>query len=451
MSQKSNADNVYLNISVTNTNPDINSSVQAVYNVTYDQPILQDPSQYYAAITSFQIPLGELPLFVMPFIHPDIYEAYGTQVGNTITGVQTFFTPAMVGGPILIAGISGTVTGYVSQTVITVSFAATIINPTIFTITYGNLNPNKTPYVVGCCLQQNGNVPPATPPNGTPNPSAANFPVNVTYWTEIFDLTNNPTNPLYYYVYDYNHYVDMLNYSLQQSWINAGSPGGGDNWPYFIYDSDDGLIKCVMPILFTTQNGGAPPGYHWTVFFNYQCFYNTLSFYTVENNGRVEIWNWPAIAYDDSQIAPVPIGTGLRTGATAAYLISEEYPSIDYLNSIRKIVITTNSIPIQKEYYPNPGGLNLSTANSIPILSSYSLDLLAPGQQRSVAIFTASGPYKLIDLNSDAPLRKIDITFWWVDRLNNFYPIYIDPFDAISLTIGFFSKKLYRNQQLKNV
>jgi hypothetical protein len=430
------SDNVYLNVSVTNPNPNVNSSVQAVYNVAYDQSILEKPSDYYMAITAFQIPLGELPLFIMPFIPPNIYESQATQAGNVLSADNLFFTAGMVGGNITYNGQIGTVTGYIDQNNITISFAGVVTILTTFTITYGNLNPNKTPYIIGVCQQQNASIPPAVPPNGTPVPLAPNYPVNITYWTEIQDLAGYPNNPLYYYVYDYTHYVDMLNYALQQSFILAGSPGGATNFPYFIYNSSQGLIQCIMPTAFVAA---APVGFHWTVFFNYQCFYNTLSFYTVENNGRIEIWN-AQTAYDKSLLAPSQFGS--------AYLFSEEYATIDYLNSVRKIVVTSSTIPVQKEYYPQPGNVNLGTTNAFGILSDFNLNLLTPGSQRSVALYSPT-IYKLIDLVSDSPMRKVDIAFWWVDRLNNFYPIYIDPFDSITMKIGFFSKRLYRSQALK--
>jgi hypothetical protein len=91
--------------------------------------------------------------------------------------------------------------------------------------------------------------------------------------------------------------------------------------------------------------------------------------------------------------------------------------------------------------------VNIATANSVGIITDFNLDLTTPGAQRSVALYSPQ-IYRLIDLLSDAPLRKIDIAFWWVDRLNNFYPLYISPYDAITMKIGFFNKRLYRNQTL---
>ena len=377
------SDNIYVNISVTNPNIGINNPVQAVYNVSYDNNILDRPSDYYFSIASFQVPLNEIPLFVMPIVA-------------------------------------------------------------------GQPDPNLTPYIVGVCQQQNATAPPAAPPppaNGMPSPTATNFPVSVEYWPQDEDIAGNPGNALYYYVYNYGHISDMFNYALNRSWQAAGSPGGAGACPYMIWNENQKIYQIVMPDSFVTATASA--GFHWTVFFNYAAFYPISSFNSVQNNGRFEIWN-ANYATDNSVIASPPIGTNDRTTTGAAYIYSQEWSTYDYINSVRKLVMTSSTIPLQKEYYPSynnnvNGGSN---ANTVGIITDFNLDLTEPGQQRSVAIY--SPPiYRLADLISDSPLRKIDVSFWWVDRLNQFYPLYLSQYDAITMKLAFFNKRLYRNQQLK--
>lgn len=63
------ADNVYLNIVITNnvstTNP-YPKNIQAIYDETLTQPILSDPSEYYASIIRFSMPLDTIPFFSFP-------------------------------------------------------------------------------------------------------------------------------------------------------------------------------------------------------------------------------------------------------------------------------------------------------------------------------------------------------------------------------------------------
>lgn len=435
------SDNIYLNVTVSNTTADPLAFTPAVYNVTYDNPILDKPSDYYMTIVKFEIPLQDLPLFVMPNIPATIYEGEASQAGNTVTGVgSTFFNSSMVGGTIrFVSGITETITGFTSPTVITVSGAFTFPNQ-IFTVTYGNTDPNLTPLQVGVCQQQDQ--------GGIADPNAVNFPISVEYFSQVEDLT--PLDPTYYYVYAYGHLMDMLNIALKASWVAAGSPGGAGNFPYYFWDETDSLIKIIMPWSFV--HAAAVAGFHWTVFNNVTAQLFLFSFNGVQINGRLEVWEPPA-EYDNSYIAqaPFPVVANNTRGAGLTYIFPQEYGSTDYMNSVRKIVITTTAIPVQKEFFPQPGNTNLSNANTIGIITDFYLDLSSKaGAQRSVAIYTAD-LYRLIDLISDNPLRKIDLYFFWADRLNNLYPLTLSVYDSISLKMGFFSKKLYRNPQLKYI
>jgi hypothetical protein len=65
----SNPDNNYTNISIANnvssTNP-YPANIQAVYDETLSQAILQEPGQYYCTMERFLVPLNNVPLFAFP-------------------------------------------------------------------------------------------------------------------------------------------------------------------------------------------------------------------------------------------------------------------------------------------------------------------------------------------------------------------------------------------------
>ena len=442
------SDNIYLNITVSNNSGNAKAFTPAIYKVTYDNPIINRPSDYYMSIVKFEIPLQDLPLFVMPNVPPTLYNGIASQTGNTVIGDGTMFTSDMIGGTINFTyGQSGTITGVTSATVLTVSSSFTNFNQQ-FTVIYGNTDINLTPFQVGVCQQQNV---------GTPaNPAAANFPESIEYYPQDEQLSTS--DPTYYYVYSYGHLIDMLNNALMASWAAAGSPGGAGNFPYYVYNEDYSLIQIIMPWSFVHATAAA--NFHWTVFNNINAQLFLFSFNDVLNNGRYEIWEPPA-EYDNSYIAgpPYPVAPGYPLFASpltpraagGTYIFSQEYPTSDYMNSIRKIVITTTSMPVQKEFFPTPGNSNLSNTNSLPIVADFYLDLgNKAGNQTSVAIYTAQ-LYRLIDLISDNPMRKIDLEFFWSDRLNNLYPLTLSIYDTISMKIGFFCKNLYRNQQLKYI
>lgn len=64
------ADHTYLNINIENpaANP---KPIAAVYDTTKTIPILDNCSEYYCAVERFTIPLGSVPLFIVPHVEGD--------------------------------------------------------------------------------------------------------------------------------------------------------------------------------------------------------------------------------------------------------------------------------------------------------------------------------------------------------------------------------------------
>ena len=62
----SSKDNIYLNIVFAHDNSQGNAPTIARYNVTKTQPILSKASDYYCSVLRFDLPLDQIPLFVMP-------------------------------------------------------------------------------------------------------------------------------------------------------------------------------------------------------------------------------------------------------------------------------------------------------------------------------------------------------------------------------------------------
>lgn len=526
-------DNIYLNLSIENNTA--NTTSPAVFAATYDQPILDRPSDYYAAVVKFEIPLQTLPLLVAPIVQSDtkqqlITSAVGT-AGSVITasgadiiGVGTAFTRDMVGGTIVFAsGAQLPITEYISPTLLrtnviaanpnqaytiyngevlntsllatqavntvtlnrgalyttmvggviiystgdvrtitaiqnpntmTVGGAPLAVGPTSFKIYY-SYNPNLTNYVIGIC------------PNNQPGSKNGVLPYTaVPAFTEnaIFSPNNQfiSTNDIRYpYIYSYEVYTQLLNVALYTSWVKAGSPGGASAFPYLSYDPETEFLTFIMPAAFVNENViSANKG--WTICFNNE-------FQTVAPSYPIYLSNDPAFVdgryeINTNQFQGVELGPptpGVSVGydryflgpattfAVTTYIVTQDFQTVDYINSARKIVIVTNSMPVRKEYFPPPNTINSGASNTIPIMSDFQLNLdNVAGAQRSVAIYE-SDIYRLIDLISDTPMKRIDIQLFWADQNNNLYPIYLTANDTATLKLGFFSKALYKGDANK--
>lgn len=309
----------------------------------------------------------------------------------------------------------------------------------VFPIVPNQANPNLSTMVVGVCENE------ATP--GVPI-TTLQFSQTVIWETQSWN-TQVPVQNQSYFVYTsyydcyaYSHFVYLVNKALLAAWTAAGSPGGANQQPYFYYDNSTTTINLVYPYDFV--NAASTTGTGWKVFINDAASYYFQAFDYEINNGRFEIATH-SLATDYSYVAPSPWpqGTGPNT-AGSTYICKAEYPSNDYINSIRKVVFVTNGLPIQKEYFPSPN-TNQGGISYLGVLSDFNLDLNnKAGAQRSVALYEAN-IYRLVDLLSTGPLRNIDLAVYWADRLGFIYPLNIGTQDLVSIKLGFFSKALYNN------
>ncbi len=379
--------NRYVNITIANPVTDALVNGQpnrlAVTDQTFNESIINDPSLYDCAITTFQCPLQSIPLFVFPIVP-------------------------------------------------------------------GQSNPNLSTMIIGVCQ----NVDPSSIPNVV---TPVNYSENLIWVPQTYGLpapsqtsaTTQIVTP-YHYCYSYEYFiVQSLNVALFTSWTAAGGAGvfGAGTCPYFTYSSETGLISCVMRQKFANT---ASAGWGWSICWN-QALDNFMSnFNTVQSGDYFILQNQDAVtttdaySYDTSNVAEggnYSQNTPAYTKSTAltTYIYTQEYSTSDYLNSVRRIVVTTGSIPIIGEYFPQPNNEYSGTINRIHVLADVIVETAKPGSQRQVFVYKPQ-IYQMIAMNSTAPLRNISLRFQWVDQQNIFRDIYLSGNDCITAKLGFFPK-----------
>lgn len=448
------ADNIYINLSLINASGD--STGPAVFTATYDEPILDRPSDYYGTVVKFEIPLQALPLLVLPLIsidQQDIDASTGrvTQAATAVTGSGTKFNQLMIGGTITHAGGSSVITAVQNPNMLTTATPLAVSNGT-YTITYSV--PDTTRFdlnsaVIGVC---ENTQPGSKAGAAAPIPS---FTENVVFESNNAFIRQGDIR--YPYVYSYEDLADLTNTALRAAWTKAGSPGGAAAFPYLSFDPLNQLFNFIMPADFV--NAGANG---WTICFNslIQATVPSFSVYITNDpafpSGRFEINTnqfqgvelgppTPGVnvGYDRYYIGPASIFPA------TTYVISQDYSTLDYINSVRKIILTSNTMPIRKQYFPPPGVVNSGASNTVPIITDFQLDLNnVAGAQRSVALYEAD-LYRLFDFISDTPLQRIDVQILWADQNNNLYPLFLTRNDSATLKLAFLSKKLYKGDPEK--
>jgi hypothetical protein len=366
------------------------SPIDATYNVTKTEPILDKCSDYYASVVRFTIPLDEVPLGIC-----DIIPNQG--------------------------------------------------------------NPNLTPMILGIDTNLVGG--PTT-----------KYPVNCLYVAQ-----NNLTTPIqnaslqvitpYYFIYSYDQYIVMFNVALSTAWTNSGLATIFPTLlpPYFYLDHQTNLVNLVVPECFIRVM--APLTIQPLIFMNavtqnYLDAFNTQYVGYDFNGGNDVYFLLVQLDYPENYYYPngttVPTPTSPSTGLPTApfyFKFSQQYSILEYWASLRKIVITTNTVPVRNEYIPTVNNLvgainNMDTNginNSLPIITDFipQIDTSA-GSSRSIAYYLPSAQYRLTDLLSDGPLQTLDIRILWQDKNGNLYPLQISVLQQASMKILFTKKSTYK-------
>lgn len=371
-------DNTYLSVNIYNDPSYGPYGSPAEYNVTKDQPLLSNVSEYYMYVARYTLSLSTVPLYIMPAM-PD------------------------------------------------------------------QANPNLTPFVVG--FRYNG----------------VNYPeplIYVVYGVDTPPVQDQPNMVVtsYYYVYSYQLFVDILNTALRKAIAASGANIFGSNgefMPYFNFDEDSKKLELIYPNTFLVEND--PP----VIFCNHELANWLNGFPMVHRHDPSRSFDIITCRFDansrmvfptTSEVFPNKLATfpaGMVPGTASTMFVSkQEYATVQNWNSVRRIAITTETIPIRKESVPIFGRRDNHSATSVgfPVISDYALVSESAGDNRSMLNYIPQGALRLIDMVSDAELRTISLKFYWVDSYENIRPIMIPANNVINIKLGFIRKSLIKNK-----
>jgi hypothetical protein len=402
------SDNIYLDVILNHVNTNVTlfftdpvppytpflttitngTPTEAKYSTSKTIPIVGNPADYYLSIIRFVIPLDSLPLFIMP-----------------------------------------------------VNMAQSVPR-----------DPNQTPMILG--IEYNGHK----------------------YYEYIQYFADNPLNPPsqdssptqvvtpYYYVYSYQNLINSINFSLMSvcNLVHAADATFPITfYPYFDYNPVTQLISLIVPKYYITGITVGPSVITPLLYINEQLrnFLEAFEFSFVGYNqadGKDYVFNLQ-IQYPWLTIVPNLMKNGFNLLEAAItptppdyYKFTQEYNVLSYWSSLRKLVVLTTSLPIQKEYVPvqNPNGTQSGITNSIPIITDFVPSVDDAGSGRQIALYNPTSQYRLVDLKSNTPIYAIDISLAWQDKAGNIYPLNISVFQQASLKLAFVKKSLYRSSTL---
>jgi hypothetical protein len=249
----------------------------------------------------------------------------------------------------------------------------------------------------------------------------------------------------YYWVYNVNDWVSMLNTTLTNvnTELKSALPGFDGPNPYIQYDLTTGLFTLYVGQAATANN-------ILKVCFN-PSLYNVLPF--------------PAIYEPVVGVAPTTYGyrvkvqnsvanqsTALVNGVKTDYLATTtEFSPLSILCPIRSIYFATNLLPIEPLLTTPPkvltdstlSGANAGEPGITNILTDFQLTVTPSNNYNGEISYIPSAEYRWVDMTQGVNLTKLDLSAFWKDKLGNSYPIYLPVGCCANVKLLWRSKKFY--------
>ena len=333
-----------------------------------------------------------------------------------------------------------------------------------FTIQTGNTLPVFIPSIV--TGQNNPNL---TIYTVTLNYDGTSVTRNVIYTPED-NTAPVPAPPLiqqdisskYYYVYNYSHFVEMVNAALRTAYLAlrvAVTPAVFDQPkptlpPYLEFDHITNRVilhaeQIRYDETFLTKTGGLAIN----IFFNERLFDLFVGMqHTFESSQGDENYRL-RVAYNGSNLVTRYVvedydeDTELVTFVNLDYVqMYQEVSSIAIWNPVSAIIFASSLLPIKTTQTSLPRSIGSNenafssvgnNSNMLSAISDFAIAVDGNNQYRPMVIYNPSPEYRLIDMNSYMNLNRVDIIVYWKDTFGNIHPFELSPGNSASVKLMF--------------
>jgi hypothetical protein len=135
----------------------------------------------------------------------------------------------------------------------------------------------------------------------------------------------------------------------------------------------------------------------------------------------------------------LPVAFGAATygvGGDLAY-IEQQFTMPGTFAAVRAITLTTTSLPVVSESIPNTTNSSSGVSNaSASIISDYLMSTDTYTDQHRIE-YLPQAEFRMTQLNSTEPIRRISIQAWWADHFGNRYPILLSSGGTFSIKLIF--------------
>lgn len=451
-------DNLYFNIRINGSgkNPGNPDNLVVYDPSSTNTPLLNNPSNYYVAVTDFAIPGESIPLTIARVIP--------NQPDPNLMVAQIRLTYRFVGeGDAIITDTIDRNLTFIPSTnqpppAQTAPYQ--IITPYYYVYSYNNIilsinnAINQLWQDSGYAEVLNTNCPPYFKLT-TDDVPKLQFIVPGTLFK--FKISDPPAENLYE--------VEFLGFSCNAALINYL---GGFNWTFnqtrnplyldYIFnpqikyppfaipndaaaaDPNPDISTLTNPLFFTQAE---PPAFLTSSV--YQC-YNICD---MNGNTGPGYYYQPSPADYLPEEAPNIVGAQTQDAIAGRYnnylVFTQENYLLPQWNCLSKIIIYTQSLPIRNQQTTSRDLSSPDIIDKYPILFSFTPNYETSAQARNYIYYDAREQYRLTDLLGTTPLTKIQISVGWADHNGEIFPLYLNPFQSCTIQLGFFKKDLYKS------
>ena len=258
----------------------------------------------------------------------------------------------------------------------------------------------------------------------------------------------NIPRTLYYGIWSYSYFLQLVNTAMQAAYATvSASPGFPSTFcPRIVFNQDgSNTFSIIADFNEFAANIEIYFDNRLTQFFQgFTYLYNdTLATngFGVDASGLTRSWN-KIMFIENNNVEAItsPISTNQITQRM-------DYPVMACIPSMRSILLKSDSMPINPEWLPAAGTASSGVPSYSRVLAEFKplySDTVGGSVPRSAISYTSEGAHRLINMLDSQPLRAVSLAIYWVDEINNEYPIKLSPRESISLKLCFHEKATYK-------
>ena len=242
----------------------------------------------------------------------------------------------------------------------------------------------------------------------------------------------------YYNSYSFEHVIDIFNTTLSTAFDDVKSNEPLASKPFFKWNSSELKVELYCDSVYFDSK--ATTGGYFNIYFNRPMF-ALLNSMPLKFRNRINASNgsiYKLLIYNNNSC-------NVQTIDNKTYIkVEQEYSTISNWTPVTSIVFNTNTLPVVPNQISAPqlqiNGIKISTSNTSQF--SNIITDIATNEMSYLPnlLYTPSAQYRYIDLQTNTPIKQIDMKVFWRDKFGVLNPMLFPTGATATMKILFVKK-----------